>query len=143
MSFNYPEELYFVRFDPTNTISLKDNNEEAKYQIELAMRNQIKEMYGDEVVESKIYIEKVYSPSDEQEIEALREMNLGRNEVAFEVKYELKLADDVKDVMKYTAATGEYDKETGWIKEKFNLGILRPNPNGESEYVITDFGTGW
>lgn len=143
MYFNYPEETVIVRFDPTNTISLKDNNEEAKYQIELAMKNQVKEMFGDEVIESKIYIEKIYSPADEQEVESLKEMNLGRNEVAFEVKYELKLAEGIEDTMKYTAATGEYDEESGWVKEKYNLGILRPDDSGKAKFKITDFGTGW
>ena len=142
MYFNYPEEAVIVRFDPTNDISLKDNNEEAKYPIELAMKNQIKEAYGNDVVDSKIDVQKIYSPADEQEVEPLKEMNLGRNEVAFEVKYELKPAEGV-DVMALTAATGEYDEASGWVKEKYNLGILRPNDSGEAKYKITDFGTGW
>ena len=29
----------------------------------------------------------------------------------------------------------------GWIKEKYNVGILRPNPEGEGAYVITASGT--
>ncbi|MBQ9313744.1 MAG: hypothetical protein IJ220_01895 [Clostridia bacterium] len=142
MYFNYPEENFIVRFDPTNSISLKDNNEEAKYQIELAMKNQIKEMFGNDVVDSKVFIQKIYTPADEQEVEPLKEMNLGKNEVAFEVKYELKPAEGV-DVMSLTAATGEYDEESGWVKEKYNLGILRPNDSGDAKYKITDFGTGW
>lgn len=142
MYFNYPEEYYYVRFDPTNNISLKNNIEEAKYQIELAMKNQIKETYGEDVTDSKIYVEKIYSPVDEEEVEPLKEMNLGENEVAFEVKYEIKPAEDA-DIMVLTAATGEYDEESGWIKEKYNLGIIRPNDSGDAKYKITDFGTGW
>ena len=44
-------------------------------------------------------------------------MNLGPNKVAFEVKYELKIAEDVEYKIKFTVATGEYDEETGWVKE--------------------------
>ena len=127
-----------------SNIPLKDNLEEAKHQIEVAMQYLLKETYGDEVFDARIYVEKVYTAEEEQEIEALKEMNLGPNEVAFEVKYELKPAAGVEDIMKFTAATGEYDEETGWVKEKYNLGVLRPTDgSGEQKYKITDFGTGW
>ena len=106
------------------------------------MQNLIKEMYGNEVTEVKIEIQKIYTAEEEQE-DPLKSYNLGIDEVAFEVKYELKLAEDVKDTMKYTAATGEYDEESGWVKEKYNLGILRPDDSGEAKYIITNFGTGW
>ena len=107
------------------------------------MQYLLEETYGDEVVDARIYVQKVYTAEDEQEIEALKQMNLGPDEVAFEVKYELKIAEGVEDKMKFTAATGEYDEESGWVKEKYNLGVLRPNDSGEQKYKITDFGTGW
>ena len=68
--------------------------------------------------------------------------NEGADEVAFEVKYELKPAEGVEPI-KFTAATGEYDEESGWVVEKYNVGILRPNEDETSEqkYKITDFGT--
>ena len=141
-SFMYPEENVSVQFEPSHELTLKDNNQEARYQIELAMKNQIKEAYGDDVTDSKIYIEKIYTYGDEEKVEALKEMNLTNNEVAFEVKYELKPAEGA-DINSLTAATGVYDEESGWVKEKFNLGILRPSGKDDGKYVITDFGTGW
>lgn len=123
-----------------SNIALKDNEEEAKRQVEIAMNNWIKEAYGDDVVDSKINNIKIYTSEDEQEEEALKERNLGPDEVAFEVEYELKLADDVEDTIGFTAANGEFNEDTRWVTQKYNLGILRPDGNG---YKITDFGTGW
>ena len=121
---------------------LKDNFEEAKYQIEVAMQNLLEETYGDKVVDARIYVKKVYTREEEQKNEFLKEKNLSENEVAFEVEYELKPADNA-DLMELTAATGKYDEETGWIVDKFNLGILRPYNSEVKKYIITDFGTGW
>lgn len=123
-----------------SNIPLKDNAEEAEKQIIAAMQDLIKETYGDKVTDSKISVEKIYTAEDEQENEALKAYNLSPDEVAFEVKYELKPAEGA-DVNEFTAATGEYDEASGWVKEKFNLGVLRPN--GDGTYKITDFGTGW
>ena len=125
-----------------SNIPLIDSQEEAKYQIEVAMQHFLEETYGDEVVDARIYVEKIYSPEETQE-EPLKSYDLKPNEIPFEVKYELKLAEGVEDTLKYTVATGEYDEESGWVTEKYNLGILRPNPDGEPVYIITNFGTGW
>ena len=123
-----------------SNIPLKDNAEEAKYQIELAMQDLLKETYGDKINDARIYVEKIYTAEDEQKEDALKDYNLGPDEVAFEVRYELHPAEGA-DVNEFLAATGEYDKESGWVVDKFNLGILRPD--GEGKYKITDFGTGW
>ena len=104
------------------------------------MQKWIKESFGEEVVDSKIIVTKVYSAEDEQQEPALKERNLAPNEVAFEVNYELKIAEGVEDTIKFTAATGVFNEETRWVTEKFNIGILRPDGNG---YKITDFGTSW
>ena len=125
-----------------SNIPLKDNFTEAEYQIKVAMQDLLKEAYGEDVFDARFNVEKIYTYEDEQEVEALKERNLGANEVAFEVKYEIKPAQGV-DPIKFTAANGEYDEESGWVKEKYNLGILRPASDGEAKYVITDFGTGW
>ena len=124
------------------TIPLKDNISEAKRQVEKAMNNLIKEAYGDKVVDSRINEIKIYNTAEENATEVLKEMNLGPNEVAFEVQYELKPAEGV-NWFEFTAGTGDYDEETGWVVEKSNLGILVPNDDGTSEYKITNFGTGW
>ena len=123
-----------------SNIPLKDDQEEAKYQIEVAMQKLLEEAYGDKVTDARIYVEKIYTAEDEQADEALKEYNLGPDEVAFEVRYELHPAEGV-DVNELMAATGEYDEESGWVTEKYNLGVLRPTEDGS--YTITDFGTGW
>ena len=124
-----------------SNIPLKDNLEEAKYQIEVAMQYQLEKMYGDKVNDARIYVEKILTTEEEKAISSLQ--NLGPNEVAFEVKYELHPAEGV-DVNELTAANGELDQESGWIKEKYGVGVLRPNTEAsEPKYVITDFGTGF
>ena len=45
------------------------------------------------------------------------------------------------DLNNMLAANGEYDEESGWVINKYGLGILRPTEDGS--YEITDFGTGW
>ena len=125
-----------------SNMPLKDNHDEAVYQIEVAMQYLLEEMYGDKVNDARIYVEKIYSGEEEKQ-DPLKAYNLTIDELAFEVKYELHPAEGV-DINELTAATGEYDKESGWIKEKYGVGILRPNPQGdEPKYVITDFGTGF
>jgi len=42
-----------------------------------------------------------------------------------------------------TIPDGEYDEESGWIRNMTRVGILRPNEGGEPAYQITDFGTGF
>ena len=123
-----------------SSIPLKDDQEEAKYQIEVAMQKLLEESYGDKITDARIYVEKIYTAEDEQADEALKEYNLGPDEVAFEVRYELHPAEGV-DVNEFMAATGEYDEESGWVVDKYNLGVLRPTEEGS--YTITDFGTGW
>ena len=124
-----------------SNIPLKDNLEEAKYQIEVAMQYQLEKMYGDKVNDARIYVEKMYSAEEEKNIPALQ--NLGPNEIAFEVKYELHPSEGT-DVNELTAASGVYDEASGWVKDKFNVGILRPNSEAsDPKYVITDLGTGF
>lgn len=125
-----------------SNMPLKDNPKEAEYQIQVAMQYLLQETYGDKVNDARIYVEKIYTVEEEKEISELASRNLGPNEVAFEVKYELHPAEGV-DVNEFLAGTGDYDKESGWIVEKYNVGILRPTESGEQKYEITDFGTGF
>lgn len=124
-----------------SNMPIKDNAEEAEYQIKVAMQYILEEMYGDKIFDARIYVDKIYTAEEEQE-DPLKSYNLGADEVAFEVHYEI-LPVQGTDVNELTAATGVYDEESGWIKEKYNVGILRPNENGEPAYKITDFGTGF
>ncbi len=123
-----------------SNIPLKDNQEEAEKQIVAAMQDLIKDAYGDKVDDSKITVEKIYTAEEEEENEVLKTYDLGPDEVAFEVRYDLHPTEGT-DVNELLAATGEYDEKSGWVKDKFNLGVLRKGEDGS--YKITDFGTGW
>ena len=112
-----------------SNIPLKDNEEEAKYQIEVAMQKLLEETYGDKVFDARIYVDKIYSTEEEKE-EPLKSLNIGIEDVAFEVNYELKLASGV-DPNEFTAGTGYYDEESEWVKEKSAVGILRKTESGE------------
>lgn len=125
-----------------SNIPLKDNQEEAEYQIKVAVQELIKEAYGDNVVDARIYVDKVYSSEEEAKEPALKEMNLGPNEVAFEVSMELKPS-STADVNALTAGNGVYDEKTGWVTEVSRLGILVQDEKDNSKYTITNYGTGW
>lgn len=123
-----------------NATSLKNDPAEAEHQIQIAMQYQLEKAYGDKVNDARIHVKKIYSAEEEKADEILKSYNLGPDEVAFEIEYELHPADGV-DAMEMTAATGQYDETTGWVVDKYNVGILRPNPDGEPAYIVTDFGT--
>lgn len=119
------------------------SEEDAKYQIEVAMQYLLEETYGEKVNDARITVEKVYSADDEAETEVLSGYELGADDYAFEVKYELHPADGV-DPNEFLAGTGEFDEETGWVINKTNVGILRPNTAAEEPaFVIDSFGTGF
>ena len=123
-----------------SSIPLKDNLIEAQTQIEIAMRDMLNENYSGEIVESRIYVTRILSAEDEAAMPALKQYNLSSDEIAFEVNYELYLADGV-DPNKFTAGSGTYDEDSGWVTEKYNTGILRKSTSEEGKYYITDFGT--
>ena len=123
-----------------SNIPLKDNHDEAVAQVTAAMEKQLEEAYGDKIDDARINDVKIYTAEDEQANEALKDYNIGPDEVAFEVSYDLHPAEGA-DVNELMVANGEYDEESGWVTDKFNLGVLRPAEDGT--YTITDFGTGW
>ena len=114
--------------------------EETERQIQVAMQYLLEEAYGDKVNDARVYVEKTYTAEEEQADELLSSLELGPDEYAFEVKYELHPAEGA-DPIELTAATGDYDEASGWVVEKYNVGVLRPNLDGEPDYIITDFGT--
>ncbi|MBR1736169.1 MAG: hypothetical protein IJ736_04010, partial [Firmicutes bacterium] len=118
---------------------LKEDKEEAEKQIKIAMQGLLEEIYGDSIVETNINVTKIYTAEEEQEFDVIKEMNLGENEVAFELNYELKPAESA-DIFKLTVPDGVYDEKTGWVTEIYRLGVLRPEGDA---YTVTDFGTGW
>ncbi len=126
--------------EETEVIAKNLSPEDAEYQIQVAMQYQLEDMFGDKVNDARIYVEKVYTAEEEQENELLKSYQLSPDEYAFEVKYELHPAEGV-DINELMVANGDFDEESGWVKEKYNVGILRPNESGEPAYKITDFGT--
>lgn len=126
-----------------SNIPLKDNLTEAEALITEAMQQKIEEIYGDQVSEVKIRIDKLYSAEDEQAFDPVASMNLGPNEVAFEATLELLPAEGA-DVNMLLIPNGEFDEASGWVKNVQRLGVLRENTeSSDPKYVITDFGTGW
>ncbi len=140
----------FTRIIPKNkqigsagsNIPLKDNLEEAERQVLAAAENYLRDAWAEKISDLEVTVEKVYSAEEEEADELLKSLNLGPNEIAFSVHYKLHPAEGVEDLMQFTAANGEIDEASGWIVNKSNIGILRPNPDGEG-YIITDFGTGF
>ena len=100
-----------------SNIPLKDNAEEAEAQITLAMKNMLIENYEDTIDDFRINVEKIYTTEDEQETEVLKDYNLGPDEVAFEVRYDIHPSEGV-DLNNMLAANGEYDEESGWVINK-------------------------
>ena len=125
-----------------SNISLKDNQEEAEYQIKAAVQEKIKEGYGNNVIDARINVTKIYTAEDEEKDEILKEMKLGKNEVAFEVKIELKPSSNA-DVNLLTIPNGKYDEESGWVIDSSRLGILVQDEDDNTKYTIRNYGTGW
>ena len=121
---------------------LRDDDMEAEFQIYVAMGALLDEAYGEKIDESQLFVEKIYTEEEIQASEALQSLNLNASDIVFEVRYELHPAEGV-DPIELTAATGVYDEETGWVVEKYNVGVLRFNGGEEPLYIITDFGTGF
>jgi hypothetical protein len=123
-----------------SNIPLKDNYDAAVLEIRSAMQEYLKEAYGDQIFDARIYVEKIYSYDEEQAIDVLKD--LGTDKLAFDVRYEIKPAEGVDPIV-FTAGSGVYDEESGWVKEKYNSAILVPNEGGEPAYKVTNMVTGW
>ena len=123
-----------------SNIPLKDNQEEAEKQIEAALQKQLEEAYGDKIDDVRIRVDKVYSTEDEQANDILKEENLGPDDVAFEVSYDLHPSDGT-DYNELLPANGDYDEASGWVVDKSAVGILKKADDGS--YEIDSFGTGW
>lgn len=120
---------------------IKSVPEAAKYQIEKALQKYLKETYEDKITTAKFNVTKIYTTKEEQENEGIKTLNLGKNDVAFSVTYQLQPADD-SYIDELTLVDGEYDEELGMIKNISRLGVLKYNSEDDS-YSIDNFGTGW
>lgn len=87
----------------------------------------------EEVVPKNI---KIYTEEEIASDESLKDYKLNEGDIVFEAEYELKIVDGYKDIMQFTAGTGEIDGQ--WIRNKYNVGIAR---SGENGYTLDAFGT--
>ena len=112
----------------------------AKYRIEKTLQEYFKEAYGNDVINSRFNVTKIYSQEEEKNNEAISSLKLGDKDIAFEVTYQLQPAEGA-DIDRLILTDGEYDKTLGWVKDITRLGVLKYNQDGT--YSITNFGTGW
>lgn len=133
------EEVVAEDAEATEEVALYDNTEYATEQIEAAMQALIEEEFGENVEECKVTVEKIYDSEAMADADFLAELNITENDAAFEVSCELKPAEGA-DVDAMLIPNGEFDEESGWVKDWFRLGVLRAEGEG---FVVTDLGTGW
>lgn len=121
-----------------SNISYADNEKQKRADVKAAAENTIKDVYGENVEEITINEIKIYNAEKVQSIQTLAEKNLRENQVAFEIKYDIKLKPGT-DMTQYLAGNGEQDGN--YIKNKSNCGILRVN--GENDFTMEEWGTGF
>lgn len=121
-----------------NEIDIPEDTIEDK--VESAIFKRLKELYGDDMASAKIYVDKTYTAEQAKNIEGVKDLNLGENDVAFEVSIHIEPAEGA-DIMRFTVPDGEYNEETGWVNEIHRLGVLKQKNDGK--YEITNYGTGW
>lgn len=119
---------------------IKHNQSAAKYQIETALKKYLIKAYDNKVENVRFNVTKIYSESEEKE-EPIKSLKLGKNEVAFEVEYQLlpKKEEYIKDL---TVVDGKYDENLGWITDISRIGTLRYDEKTKT-YSIDNFGTGF
>ncbi len=120
--------------------NIKENQSAAKYQIERALQEHFKEIYQDKITNSRFNVTKIYTEKEEKE-KTMKSLKLGKNEVAFEVTYQLQPAEGI-DLNELMVVDGEYDENLGWVKNLSRVGVLRYHDKNNS-YSIDNFGTGW
>lgn len=114
---------------------IKSNTSAAKYQIEIALQDFFKEIYGDKITNSRFNVTKIYSDEEAKDLD----IELGDDDIAFEVTYQVKPAEGI-DIDELTVPNGTYDEVLEWVKDKKAVGVLK---NNDGEYSIENFGTGW
>lgn len=119
---------------------IKSTKEAAKYQIEKALQEYFKEVYGDKITNSRFNVTKIYTAKEEKK-EPIKSLKLSKKDVAFEVTYELEPSDEA-DTNELTIPDGNYDKKTGWVKNISRLGVLKYDKKS-GKYSVENFGTGW
>lgn len=112
----------------------------AKYQVEKVLKDQLEnKIFKDEIENSRFNVTKIYTKNDVDNNDTIKSLNLGKDDIAFEVTYQLQPKDGV-DLNKLMVPDGEYDEKLGWVVDINRLGILRKDNN---KYKLDNFGTGW
>ena len=120
--------------------NIKSNHEAAKYKIEKTLQEYLVKAYDEKIDNIRFNVTKIYTEKEEKE-EPIKSLELGKNEVAFEVEYQLlpKKEEYIKDL---TVVDGEYDEQLGWVKNIARIGTLRFDEK-TGNYSIKNFGTGF
>ena len=126
--------------EENSTIDLNDPNLSVEDRIESAVYKLLKKDFGDDMASAKIVVNKTYTAEQSKNFEGVKDLDLGENDVAFDVSIDIEPAEGA-NVMQFLIPDGEYDEESGWVHDKGRLGVLRQNEDGK--YEITNFGTGW
>lgn len=123
-----------------HNLPLKDREDDARAEVESAMKDYLKKTYGDKYSDFKVTVNKIYSYADEK---AAGLENMDSNNLAFEVSYDLKPASDsAENIDALLVGNGEYNKESGWVEGKLGFGILQRNTEGSGpEYEIVSMAT--
>ena len=125
-----------VYIDSIN-IPLKENLNEADNRVKESVEMFENKLYDGYIENCYVYVLKLYKASDEQEVPALLEKNLGENDIAFEVSISIQPKGDV-DYNQFMEEGSYYVAEDNLVSGISRVGILRyDEKNGIS---ITDFG---
>ena len=111
-----------------------------KEKIEHVLYQKLKEVYGDKLASAKIYVDKVYTAKEVESNSALKSLGLGKDDIPFEVSIHIEPAEGA-DYNVFLVPNGEYDKDSGWVKNVTRTGVLSKDENGK--YTIENLGTGW
>ena len=118
---------------------MKDLSDEEK--IEHAIFGLLKNNYGENFGSAKIYVDKMYKKEEAENLDTLKDLNLGEKDIAFEVSINIE-PEEGEDIFKFTVPDGVYDEETGWVSGISRLGVLRYDSKDKT-YSIDHYGTGW
>ena len=86
-------------------------------QVEKTLQDEFNnKIYKDKIENVKFDVTKIYTQDEIKKDDALKSLDIGKNDIAFEVTYRLQPKDE-DDVKELTVADGEYNEETGWVTD--------------------------
>ena len=119
-------------------INYEDLKDEDK--IEHALFQTFKKTYGSKMASAKIVVDKIYTAKEIEKDATLKSLDIKEDERAFEASIDFEPAEGA-DPMIFTIPDGRVNEANGWVTDVHRLGILTPDGNGD--YTIRNFGTGW